>query len=130
MAKKIQMWRELGPRLVKTDPVTAEEVIDLLVATTNQTRGSLLAILSELDVMLERSLKAGKAVKLPNGTTFRPVGKKNGSLSIKMRFSSRMSKSINIGQNANWVNAENINKSQEEMIAIWNKLHPDDLVDD
>lgn len=130
MAKKIQMWRELGPRLAKADPVEAEEVIELLVATTNQTRGSLLAILSELDVILERSLKAGKAVKLPNGIIFRPVGKKDGSLSIKSRFSPRMSKAIDIGKHAKWVNAENINKTEEEMIAIWNELHPDDLIDD
>ena len=130
MAQKIKMWRELGPRLAKTDPVEAEEVIDLLVATTNQTRGSLLAILSELDVILERSLKSGKAVKLPNGITFRPVGKKDGSLSIKLRFSTRMSNSINIGQNAEWINAENIGKTEAELIVIWSELHPDDPVEE
>ena len=130
MAKKIQMWRIIGPRLATTDPVEAEEVIDLLVATTNQTRGSLLAILSELDVILERSLKAGRKVKFPNGTTYRPVGKKDGSISIKTRFSGRMSRSINTGQNAKWVNAENIGKTEEEMIVIWNELHPDDLIED
>ena len=56
MAKKIQMWRELGPRLVKTDPVTAEEVIDLLVATTNQTRGSLLVRSDRLAPGIARSV--------------------------------------------------------------------------
>ena len=123
---KVKSW---CPRLAKTDPVDAEEVIELLVATTNQTRGSLLAILSELDVILERSLKTGRTVKLPNGTTFRPVGKKDGSLSIKTRFSTRMSKAISIGQSARWINADNIGKTEDEMIVIWNELHPDDPIE-
>ena len=130
MAKKIQMWHRLGPRLVPTDPVEAEEVIELLIETTNQTRGSLLAILSELDVILERSLKTGRSVKLPNGTIFRPVGKKDGSISVKSRFSTRMSKSIDAGKRAEWINAENIGKTEAEMIAIWNDLYPDDPIED
>ncbi len=130
MAHNIKMWRELGPRLAKTDPVEAEEVIDLMIATTNQTRGSLLAILSELDVVLERALKTGKSVKLPNGMTFRPVGKKDGSLSIKVHLGSRMSKSIDMGQNVEWINAENIGKTEAEMIVIWNELHPDDPIEE
>ncbi len=130
MAKKIQMWHKLGPKLAPTDPVEAEEVIELLVETTNQTRGSLLAILSELDVILERSLKAGRSVKLPNGTIFRPVGKKDGSISVKSRFSTRMSKSIDAEKRAEWINAENIGKTEAEMIVIWNELYPDDPIEE
>jgi hypothetical protein len=43
MAKKIQAWAEFGPRLVKTDPVGPEDVIEQLVQATNQTRGSVVA---------------------------------------------------------------------------------------
>jgi len=42
MAKKIQAWMEFGPRLVKSNPVTPEDVIEQLVQATNQTRGSVL----------------------------------------------------------------------------------------
>jgi hypothetical protein len=52
MAKKIQMWKELGPQLAPATPVEPEEVVEELVLTTNQTRGSLLAVLSELDTVL------------------------------------------------------------------------------
>ncbi len=58
------------------------------------------------------------------------MGKKDSSLSIKTRSSSRMSKSISIGQSAKWINAENIGKTEEEMIVIWNELYPDDPIDD
>ncbi len=58
------------------------------------------------------------------------MGKKDGSISIKTRFSTRMSKAIDVGQNAKWVNAEHIGKTEDEMIVVWNELHPDDLIDD
>ena len=111
-------------------PVEAEEVIKRLVATTNETRGSVLSVLSELDVILEEALKAGRRVNLPNGTTFRPVGKKDGSISVKVYLGKRMTKSIAAEQHAQWINAQNIGKSQAEMIQTWNKAHPDNLIDD
>jgi len=130
MAKKIQMWRRLGPQLAPATPVEAEEVIEALVATTNETRGSLLGVLAELDVILEQALKAGRSVKLPNGTIFRPVGKKDGSISVKAYLGARMVKSINSEQHAKWMNAENIGKSEAEMIETWNAQFPDDPIDE
>ncbi len=130
MAKKIQMWQRLGPKLAPATPVEAEEVIEALVATTNETRGSVLSVLAELDVILEQALKAGRSVKLPNGTIFRPVGKKDGSISVKARLGARMTKSIDSEQHAKWVNAENVGKSEAEMIVIWNELYPEDPIED
>jgi hypothetical protein len=130
MAKKIQMWRELGPQLASATPLEAEEVIEELVATTNQTRGSVLAVLSELDIVIEKGLKAGRIVKLPNGTSYRPIGKKDGSISVKVRLGSRMAKNIETEQRAQWINADNIGKSEAEMVAQWNELHPDDPIED
>ena len=90
----------------------------------------MLGLLSELDVILEESLKAGRSVKLPNGTIFRPVGKKDGSISVKVYLGKRMTKSIAAEQHAQWINAKNIGKSQDEMIQLWNEAHPDNLIDD
>lgn len=33
-------------------------------------------------------------------------------------------------QHAQWINAKNIGKSQDEMIQVWNEAHPDNLIDD
>jgi hypothetical protein len=110
--------------------VEAEEVIKALVATTNETRGSVLSVLAELDVILEQGLKAGRSVKLPNGTIFRPVGKKDGTISVKVRLGTRMTKSIDSEQRAKWENAEHIGKSEAEMIVVWNELYPNDPIED
>ncbi|HEX3045285.1 MAG TPA: hypothetical protein VHY08_11040, partial [Bacillota bacterium] len=80
MAKKIQAWSEFGPRLETTNPMSAEELIELVVAVTNQSRGSVQAVLAELDVQIESGLKAGRIVHLPNGMRYKPTGKKDGSI--------------------------------------------------
>ena len=76
MAAKIKMWQELGPKLATATPMDPEEIIEELIAATNQTPGSILAVLSELDVVISKGLKAEPIVKLPNGTTYRPLGRK------------------------------------------------------
>lgn len=62
----IQAWVEFGPRLELAAPMTNNEVIENIVAATNQSHGSVLAVLSELDVQIESGLKAVCVVQLPN----------------------------------------------------------------
>lgn len=128
MAKKIQAWTEFGPRLEPGDPMTAEEIIENIVSATNQSRGSVLAMLAELDVQTEAGLKAGRIVQLSNGTHYRPVGKSDGSIDINVRVNPDLDKRVNSGFRGKWRNAENIGKTEAEIIALWNAKHPDDLI--
>jgi len=130
MAQKIKMWRELGPQLASATPMLAEEIIDEIVSGTNQSRGSILAVLSELDVVIEKGLKAGRIVKLPNDTSFRPTGRKDGSIHINLRLNPRITKGVNSDFRGKWLNAANIDKSEDEMVVLWNELHPDDLIEE
>jgi len=129
MAKRIQAWSEFGPKLAKTDPITGEEVIEQLVKGTNESRGSVMAVLSELDDAIEQGLKAGRIVHLPNGTHYRPIGKKDGSVNVSVRVTPRVVKRVNAEFRGQWVNAENIGISQEDVIALWNAAHPDDPIE-
>ncbi len=129
MAKKIQAWVEFGPRLEPTDPITPEGLIERIVAATNQSRGSVKAILDELDVQTEILLKEGHIVQMPNGTHFKPSGHKDGSVDVNVRVNPRIVKNINTGFRGRWKNAENIGKSEAEIIALWNAAHPDNLIE-
>jgi len=40
MAKKIQAWAMFGPRIMLGDAVTKEDIIENIVAATNQSKGS------------------------------------------------------------------------------------------
>ena len=129
MAKKIQAWAAFGPRIALGDPMTKQDIIENVVAGANQTKGSVLAMLAELDVELEAGLKAGRIVQLPNGTHFEPVGKKDGTVDIVVRVSPELVKKVNNEFRGKWINAGNKGKSQEEIIAFWNAAHPDDLAE-
>ncbi len=129
MAKKIQAWTEFRPRLEPVAPMKSEELIENIVAATNQSRGSVQAVLSELDVQIESALKGGRIVHLPNGTHFQPTGKKDGSVNIDVRVNPDLDKRINAGFRGKWINSDNFSKSEEEIIALWNEKHPDDLVE-
>ncbi len=128
MATKIEAWVEFGPRLEPTDPITPEGLIERIVNATNQTRGSVKAILDELDVQTEICLKEGHIVQLPNGTHFKPSGHKDGSIDINVRVNPRLVRNVNTGFRGRWKNAENIGKTEAEIIALWNDAHADDPI--
>ena len=128
MAKPIQAWATYGPRIELGNSMTEDEFIENIVAATNQSKGSVLAVLAEADVQSEAGLKAGRIVCLPNGMHLEPVGKKDGSVNISVRVSSDLDKKVNNGFRGKWVNAQNIGKSEAEIIALWNTDHPDDLI--
>jgi hypothetical protein len=128
MGQKIQAWVEFGPRLVPTDPISPEGLIERIVAATNQSRGSVKAILDELDVQTEICLKEGHIVHLPNGTHYKPVGHRDGSIIVNVRVNPRVVKNVNIGFRGRWHNAENIGKTEAEIIALWNAAYSEDLI--
>lgn len=128
MAKKIQAWTAYGPKISLGDPMKKEELIENIIAATNQSRGSVLAVLAELDVQIESGLKSGRIVQLPNGTHFEPIGKKDGSIDIGVRVNPDLDKKVNAGFRGTWVNSANIGKTETEIVALWNEEHPDDQI--
>ena len=130
MAKTIQAWTEFGPRLELAAPMKSEELIENLVAATNQSRGSLLAVLSELDVVIASALGAGRIVYLPNDTHYEPIGKKDGSLDISVRVNPSLKKQVNAKFRGKWRNSANIGKSEAEIVAQWNEAHADNPIEE
>ena len=129
MAKKIQAWTEFGPRLEPTIPMEWEELIEHITIATNQSRGSVLAVLSELDVQLESALKSGRIVHLPNGTNYKPTGKKDGSVDINVRVNPALYDHVNASFRGKWINGANIGKTEAEIIEQWDKAHPGDPIE-
>ncbi len=129
MARKIQAWVEFGPRLEPREPLDAEGLILRIVQATNQSRGSVKAILDELDSQLEIALQEGTIVQLPNGMHFQPIGKRNGKIEIRVRINPDLLKRINAIFRGKWRNPENIGKTEDEIFDQWDAAHPGDPVD-
>ena len=129
MAKRIEAWVEFGPRIELAKPMTAEEIIENIIMTTNQSRGSVKAILDELDVQTESGLRAGRIVQYPNGMHFEPSGHKDGRIDVKVRVNPRVVKNLQTNFRGTWLHAENLGKSEAEIFALWNAAHPDDPIE-
>lgn len=89
----------------------------------------MLAVLSELDVQLQAGLKAGRIVQLPNGTHYEPVGKRDGSMDIKVRVGPEVDKKVNNNFRGKWANAANKGASEADIFAQWDAAHPEDPVE-
>jgi len=50
-------------------------------------------------------------------------------VNIKVRVNPELDKRINAEFRGKWINNANIGKSEEEIIALWNEAHPEDLVE-
>ena len=128
MAHKVQAYATYGPRIKSTTPMTPDEFTEQLVEGTNQSQGSMIAMLAEMEAISVIALKSGRIVKLPNGMTLRPVIKQDGQIEIAVRVSRRLVRKVNAGFRGEIENAENIGKSQAELIRLWNENHPDDPI--
>ncbi|MCB0120179.1 MAG: hypothetical protein KDD72_14195 [Anaerolineales bacterium] len=128
MAKKIQAWVAYGPKIELGSPMKKDELIENIIAATNQSKGSVLAVLAELDVQIEAGLKAGRIVQLPNGTHYEPIGKKDGTVNIGVRVNPDLDKQVNAGFRGTWTNSKYFGISEAEIIAIWNAEHPEDPI--
>ena len=128
MAHLIKMWSKYGPRIALGSPMQPEEIIENITNATNQSKGSVLAVLAELDVQIMAGLKAGRIVRLPNGTRFEPIGKKDGYINIRVNVNSEVENIVNATFRGKWINGENIGKTEAEMIEIWNANHSEDQI--
>ena len=128
MAHKVQAYATYGPRIEPAAPMTGEEVIETLVNSTNQSRGSALAMLAELDAIIERALASGRIVQLPNGMHFRPTMRRDGSIEIAVRANPDVVRRLNARFHGKVHNAKNAGKSEAELIALWNADHPEDPI--
>lgn len=128
MAKKIQMWTKYGPRISLGTTMEPEEIIENVIGATNQSKGSVLAVLAELDVQILAGLKVGRIVRLPNGTRFEPVGKKDGSINIIVNVSNELDTKVNALFKGKWINADRIGWSEAELMELWNSEHPEDPI--
>jgi hypothetical protein len=129
MAKKIQAYSEFGPRLEPATPLSGDELIEQITEGSNESMSSVLAVLSALDRAMEQALKTGRIVQLPNGTHYRPIGKQDGTIKIKVRVNPFVIRDVNDNYRGEWRNAENIGASTDELVALWNEAHPDDPVE-
>ena len=130
MAHKIQAINVYRPRIEQGNTVQKAELIRELSHATSLVEGVVSLTMTELKFRLIGYLRAGRAVKVDGIGIWTPTISLDGKLSIMYRPDLAFDYELNQpGQfTGSIANRENIGKTSEELIAMWNEAHSEDPI--
>jgi hypothetical protein len=130
MASKITAIRRYKPEIKRERTRRMREVVEDISQQTGLSEGEILHVVYELRDAILNAHRIGKAVKIQGLGIYTPVMRMDGSLDIVFRPEVELLRSLNNPTKLyiEILNKSNIGKSSKELIAQWNKDHPDDLV--
>jgi hypothetical protein len=132
MAKRIKAIKEYTPTIKQLPTLTMDRLVGYIAARTNMNEGAVHHLLMELrDTIIFFGLM-GQAVKLEGIGTFTPTLQLDGTINMNYRADKYIKQRLNdTGKlSADIRNKEMLGKTVEDLIAQWNKNHPDDIVED
>ncbi len=101
-------------------------LVDFTAGHTGLNKAEIQMVLSELSAAIQFFNKQGQGVKLPGLGTYLPSIDLDGKLCIFNRLDKQISNSLNPpgAFRGEIPNRENIGKTSDNVVAIWNKDHP------
>ncbi|MCX6584410.1 MAG: HU family DNA-binding protein [Candidatus Aminicenantes bacterium] len=131
MAKAIKAISALGPRISLGKKASMNELVSAVANRTGLNKGDVLLSVNELRDNIVSIGLSGRGVKIDGLGTFTPKINLKGQISLSVRLDSSISADLNKRKafEGNIENREMMGKTVQDIIAKWNELHPDDLVD-
>ena len=129
MAKLIQAYATYGPRIDLLKAADPEEFMESITQRTTLSEGVVKNVQSSEVETLVAMLKRGQPVH-SGVAIFTPTVDAQGKLSVTVRVDRRIISRINIpgAFKGEFTNGENIGKSTQELVDLWNEAHPDDMI--
>ena len=130
MANKLKAINAYRPKIVLDATVQKDELIRYVAGRTGLNEGSVDYVLRELRDAIVFFGCSGRGVKIEGLGTYLPNIQLDGSFDVDYR----QAPDIKNGLNAPGVftgkiaNKENVGKTVDDLVAMWNKAHPDDPV--
>lgn len=130
MAKLIQAINTYGPRLALGKTVQLNQLVDFISSRTGMNKGEIQIAMSELSEAIIFFNKLGQGVKLEGLGTYLPGINTKGDISVTYRLDTSIKNALNAkgAYQGEIKNRENIGKTNEEYIQMWNADHSDDPV--
>jgi nucleoid DNA-binding protein len=131
LAAKITAIKAYRPEIKRLPTMQNDEVVEILVQRTSLSEGELHHVVYSLRDILLMAHRTGQAVKVEGLGTFTPTIRK-GRVDIAFRPDVYLRKKLNqtFRLHADIVNKANLDKSADELVALWNQEHPDDPVEE
>lgn len=130
MASRITAINAYRPRIEAGNTVQKPELIRQLARATGLNEGTTDLSMKELRDMIIESLRAGRGVKVEGLGTWLPNIDVAGQFDVQYRMDSFLKTALNVEGifTGTIINRENIGKTSDELVALWNADHPDDPV--
>ena len=130
MASKIQAINTYRPRIDQGNTVQKAEYIRIVARATTLNEGTADSVLKETRDVIIQFGREGRAVKIDGIGVFTPTIGLDGKLDISVRPDNALIEGLNTPKtfSGTFINNENIGKTAEELVSMWNEAHPDDLV--
>ncbi len=130
MAKRIAAINAFRPRVKLGTTVKADQLSQYIADRTGLNRGDVRHMLDEFQDAMVFFANNGQGVKLEGMATFWPKCNLEGKLSLGIRISNEINNRLNQtgAFHGEIENKENIGKSGDDLVAMWNEANPDDLV--
>jgi hypothetical protein len=131
MNTNIKAIGALRPRVVLGRTVQKKDLVRFIARSTGLNLGDIAQVLAELhDAVIFYNLD-GRSVKLDGLGTYYPQIKLDGTFSVGHRPDVELKKELNYPGNfkGEIVNRENIGKTYEELVSLYNEINPDEPVE-
>jgi HU domain fused to wHTH, Ig, or Glycine-rich motif len=130
MASKIQAIGIYRPRIELGNTVQKPEFLRAISRATNLTEGMVDLVIKELRDQIIEFNRSGRAVKVEGLGTYAPNISLDGKLDLQYRADTVFANGLNVPGTftGNIINRENIGKTGDELVQMWNEQNPDDQV--
>ena len=130
MASRIKAIGEFRPRIQLGETAQKGELVELVASRSGQNEGTIDLGIKELRDSIIFILRRGRAVKIEGLGIWTPNIGLDGTLDVQYRQDPDLKNGLNAPGTflAPIKNRENIGKTPDELIALWNEAHPEDPV--
>ena len=130
MAPRIKAVNAYRPRIEQGTTVQKPELLRAVSRATSLVEGSVDLVTKEMRDQIILFCSAGRAVKVEGFGTFAPSIDLNGNVSISFRPDPSFAFNLNMpgSFSGRIINRENIGKTSDELIVLWNNQNPGDQV--
>lgn len=130
MASKIEAIGAYRPKIALNPSAKLPQVVEFIAMRTGANKGTVQMILAELhDAVVFFNLQ-GTPVKIDGLGTYAPTIDLGGEFDCAHRTDADILKALNVPGAFTGVieNRENIGKTTDDLVALWNRDHPSDPV--
>ncbi len=130
MARRIQAITAFRPRIDLGKPTKVERYVELVTQRTTLSSGVIKNVQETNVETLIGMLLDGRPVHT-GVAIYTPSLDLDGDFEVKVKLDKRILRALNAegAFRGEVINAENVGKTADDLVALWNEAYPDDLVE-